>query len=621
MLTSGESVTSAISKILNAPRLARIILLMIFDLLLSFIAIAIPYFLMTEDATPNLKNTLPLLIYPATVVLLLALFKIYKIVFRYINDKTIFTVASVLALATIVAYFPLRSLTHFEFSILALAYFLTSYLVVFYRFSIKKYFQSLDADHIDKIKIAIYGAGEAGRQIAQGLLIGSKYQPLAFFDDNINLHGRTISGLPVFSPSDIQKILKRFKCHDVLISIPSADAATRKNIIKKLSTLNIRLQTLPSLNDLAEGKVKPEDIREVDISDLLNRNIVLPDEQSINSFITNKVIAISGAGGSIGSELCRQIIKNNPKDLVLIESSEFALYQIDSELKKYAPNAKITARLCNITEATYIEDIFKEKQIDTVFHAAAYKHVPLIEDNISAGAHNNIHGTKNLAELASKYGVKKFVLISTDKAVRPTNIMGATKRISELILQALAAESPQTCFSMVRFGNVLGSSGSVIPLFKQQIKSGGPVTVTHPEITRYFMTIPEAAQLVIQAGAYATGGEVFILDMGKPVKIVDLAKKMINLSGYTVKDDSNPYGEIEIKFSGLRPGEKLYEELLIDANAIKTNHAQIFKAQEPFLSKDELYTALDKIEQACQQADIKKLESLIKEVVKEYEKN
>lgn len=612
--------TSAISKILNTPRFVRISLLMAIDLFFTFVAIAIPYFLTTE-AVVHLDSTLPLLLFPASVILFLAIFKIYKIVFRYINDQTIFTVASVLGLAAVVAYFPLRSLANVELPVLALAYFLSSYFILFYRFAIKRYFHSLDANRSAKTKIAIYGAGEAGRQIAQGLLVGNKYQPIAFFDDNSNLHGRTISGLPVYNPSEIQKVLQRAECQDVLISIPSADAVTKNKIIKNLSSLNLRLQTLPSLNDLAEGKVKPEDIREVEISDLLHRDIVLPDEQSINNFITSKVIAISGAGGSIGSELCRQIIKNNPKELILIESSEFALYQIDSELRKHSPQTKITARLCNVTEATFLEDIFKETPIDTVFHAAAYKHVPLIEDNIGAGAHNNIHGTKNMAEMAVKYSVKKFVLISTDKAVRPTNIMGATKRVAELILQALAAENPKTCFSMVRFGNVLGSSGSVIPLFKQQIKNGGPVTVTHPEITRYFMTIPEAAQLVIQAGAYATGGEVFILDMGKPVKIVELAKKMIHLSGYTVKDESNPKGEIEIKYSGLRPGEKLYEELLIDANAIKTNHAQIFKAQEPFLAKNELYTTLDKIEQACHKADNNQIGNLIKEIVKEYEKN
>lgn len=613
--------TSAISKILNAPRLARIILLMIFDLLLSFIAIAIPYFSIADDIPASLNTALPLLIYPACVVFFLGTFKVYKIVFRYINDHTIFTIASVIWIATTLTYYLLATIIHIKLSVMVLAYFVSSYFVLIYRFAIRRYFLSLDVDKSNRTKIAIYGAGEAGRQIAQGLVASNQYQPVAIFDDNKNLHGRTIYGITVFDPKHIEITLANFDCRDVLISIPSADAATKTKIIKRLSEFNVRLHTLPSTQELIQGKVKPEDIREVDITDLLNRNIVLPDEQSINSFLANKVITVSGAGGSIGSELCRQIIKNNPKELILIESSEFALYQIDAELRKLSSHTKITARLCSVTESKFLEYIFKEKQIDTVFHAAAYKHVPLIEDNISAGAHNNIHGTKKLAELASKYGVKKFVLISTDKAVRPTNIMGATKRISELILQALAAESPQTCFSMVRFGNVLGSSGSVIPLFKQQIKSGGPVTVTHPEITRYFMTIPEAAQLVIQAGAYATGGEVFILDMGKPVKIVDLAKKMINLSGYTVKDDSNPYGEIEIKFSGLRPGEKLYEELLIDANAIKTNHAQIFKAQEPFLSKDELYTALDKIEQACQQADIKKLESLIKEVVKEYEKN
>lgn len=611
--------TPTVFKILNTPRIVRLGLLVLLDLFFCFLATMTSYTLAEANASFTLNSALPLLIYPATTVFFLYIFKIYKIVFRYINDQTVFQVAQVVGLATVVSYLPLYWFAHIEIYVAVLSYFLTVYFILFYRFAIKKYFLSLDSSNIQRTKIAIYGAGEAGRQIAQGLLAGHKYHPVLFFDDNKNLADRTISGVRVYSTEDIQKTMQRFDCKDILISIPSASVANKRNIIKKLTALNLRLQTLPGLNDLAQGKVKPEDIRDIEIQDLLDRDIVLPDESSIKDFLASKIVAVTGAGGSIGSELCRQIVKNNPQELILIEASEYALYEIHSELTKAYPKVKISPRLCNVTESIFLENIFKEFKFDTVFHAAAYKHVPLIEDNMSAGAHNNIQGTQNLADLSIKYKVKKFVLISTDKAVRPTNIMGATKRISELILQACSAEKDhETCFAMVRFGNVLGSSGSVIPLFKKQIQNGGPVTVTHQDITRYFMTIPEAAQLVIQAGAYAQGGEVFILDMGQPVKISELAKKMIHLSGFTVKDNDHAHGDIEIKYTGLRPGEKLYEELLIGSNAIKTNHAQIFKAQEPFIPKTELYSILKKIEEANQASDKHQICHLIKEIVKEY---
>ena len=429
-------------------------------------------------------------------------------------------------------------------------------------------------------RVAIYGAGLAGQQIAAALNRSDDYLPVCFIDDKRSLHGQSLSGLKIYSPKKAQAKLGKFGIEEVLLAMPSVGRTRKKELIESFDTADVKIMELPGVTQLVDGKVKVSDIREVDIIDLLGRDPVPPKPELLEKNIKNKVVMVTGAGGSIGSELCRQIVKHQPKMLVLFEMSEFALYSIDRELQ--ASDIQIIPVLGSVTNQQKLERIIQEYKVQTVYHAAAYKHVPLVEANPFEGIYNTSIGTQRSADAAVNQNVETFVLISTDKAVRPTNVMGASKRMAELYCQGLASTNPKTQISIVRFGNVLGSSGSVVPLFKKQIAQGGPVTVTHPEVTRYFMTIPEAAQLVIQAGAMGTGGDVFLLDMGEPVKIVDLAKQMIRLSGFRAIDE-NGIGDIEVQFTGLRPGEKLYEELLIDAdNVEKTEHEMILKSFEKF---------------------------------------
>lgn len=427
-------------------------------------------------------------------------------------------------------------------------------------------------------RVAIYGAGLAGQQIAAALNRSDDYLPVCFIDDKRSLQGQSLSGLKIYAPHRAAAKLGKFGIEEVLLAMPSVGRARKKEIIESFDTADVKIMELPGVTQLVDGKVKVSDIREVDIIDLLGRDPVPPKLELLEKNIKNKVVMVTGAGGSIGSELCRQIVKHQPKMLVLFEMSEFALYSIDRELQ--ASDIQIIPVLGSVTNQQKLERIIQEYKVQTVYHAAAYKHVPLVEANPFEGIYNTSIGTQRTVDAAVNQNVETFVLISTDKAVRPTNVMGASKRMAELYCQGLASTNPKTQISIVRFGNVLGSSGSVVPLFKKQIDQGGPVTVTHPEVTRYFMTIPEAAQLVIQAGAMGTGGDVFLLDMGEPVKIVNLAKQMIRLSGFRAMDE-NGIGDIEIQFTGLRPGEKLYEELLIDAdNVEKTHHERILKSYE-----------------------------------------
>lgn len=429
-------------------------------------------------------------------------------------------------------------------------------------------------------RVAIYGAGLAGQQIAAALNRSDDYLPVCFIDDKRSLQGQSLSGLKIYSPKKAQAKLGKFGIEEVLLAMPSVGRARKKEIIESFDTADVKIMELPGVTQLVDGQVQVSDIREVDIIDLLGRDPVPPKPELLEKNIKNKVVMVTGAGGSIGSELCRQIVKHQPKMLVLFEMSEFALYSIDRELQ--ASDIQIIPVLGSVTNQQKLERIIEEYKVQTIYHAAAYKHVPLVEANPFEGIYNTSIGTQRSVDAAVKQNVETFVLISTDKAVRPTNVMGASKRMAELYCQGLASTNPKTQISIVRFGNVLGSSGSVVPLFKKQIAQGGPVTVTHPEVTRYFMTIPEAAQLVIQAGAMGTGGDVFLLDMGEPVKIVDLAKQMIRLSGFRAIDE-NGIGDIEVQFTGLRPGEKLYEELLIDAeNVEKTDHERILKSYEIF---------------------------------------
>ena len=442
-------------------------------------------------------------------------------------------------------------------------------------------------------RVAIYGAGLAGQQIAAALFRSDDYLPVCFIDDKASLQGQSLSGLSIYSPKRVSNKLGKFQIEEILLAMPSVGRARKKEIIESFELADVKIMELPGVTQLVDGQVKVSDIREVDIIDLLGRDPVPPKAELLEKNIKDKVVMVTGAGGSIGSELCRQIVKHQPKLLVLFEMSEFALYSIDRELQNSAVH--IVPVLGSVTNQAKLERVLQEYQVQTVYHAAAYKHVPLVEANPFEGIYNTSIGTARSVDAAVNQGIETFVLISTDKAVRPTNVMGASKRMAELYCQGLASTNPKTQISIVRFGNVLGSSGSVVPLFKKQIATGGPVTVTHPDVTRYFMTIPEAAQLVIQAGAMGTGGDVFLLDMGEPVKIVDLAKQMIRLSGFKPMDEKG-LGDIEIQFTGLRPGEKLYEELLIDHENVEcTNHQRILKSFETYYAMEVISVLFQKL--------------------------
>lgn len=494
----------------------------------------------------------------------------------------------------------------------------------------------------------IYGAGSAGRQLASSLIGNKEMLVKGFVDDDLHLQGSTVNGISVYSSVDLTDLICRLEITDVLLAIPSASQQRRNEIIASLNGCGVRVRTLPGLIDLVSGRIRVSDLHDLDMNDLLARAVVPPKVELLEKNIRGHVVLVTGAGGSIGSELCRQIIKFSPKSLILIESSEHSLYLIYEELKRalvglggetfpsvcgdqlaFLSNPafpiKLVPLLASVRDGDHLLKIFRDYQPATVFHAAAYKHVPLVEINPAEGICNNVFGTLTCAQVSLKCGVSHFILVSTDKAVRPTNVMGASKRIAELVLQAIAEDAAKegrpTKFSMVRFGNVLGSSGSVAPLFSAQIKSGGPITLTHPEVTRYFMTIPEAAQLVIQSSAMATGGDVFVLDMGQPVRIYDLAVKMVYLSGLMVKDELHPHGDIEIEVTGLRPGEKLYEELLIGDNPQPTEHPKIMKAHEEFLSWAELQIELEALNQALQAGDAQLIRSALKKLVPGYQPN
>jgi FlaA1/EpsC-like NDP-sugar epimerase len=490
------------------------------------------------------------------------------------------------------------------------------------KFSIFNYEFKSRTENVDskKSRVLIYGAGNAGVQLCMALNNTNQLHPVGFIDDNKELQDNTISGLKVFSQNDIENLINKLKVDEVLIAIPSASRSDRFRIIDKLERHPVIVRTLPGLTDLAQGKVKIDDLLQVSIKDLLGRKSVEPNELLLGKNITNKTVVVTGAGGSIGSELCRQIVFLKPKALVLFERNELALYLIDEELNNLDAyhSFKIYPILGSVTNKIRLKNLFKHFDVDTVYHAAAYKHVPMVEFNNTEGVENNIFGTFNCAMAAVDSGVKNFVLISTDKAVRPTNTMGATKRVAELILQALSIRQNRTTFSMVRFGNVLGSSGSVIPLFKKQIIEGGPVTVTDKKIIRYFMTVNEAVELTIQAGAMGTGGDVFVLDMGKPVKIKELAEKLIRLSGLKIRDEINPTGDIEIKYTGLRAGEKLYEELLIGDNVSETENPLIMRAKEDKHDWEKLKLMLDKLVLANDGYDHKNVREILIEIVPGY---
>lgn len=467
------------------------------------------------------------------------------------------------------------------------------------------------------VSVLIYGAGASGRQLHQALNQSSEYLPLVFVDDDVKLVNSSIQGLRVYPPVDIASLVQQYQIDKILLAFPSVSTSKRRSVLNQLEALPCEVLSVPSMSDLVSGSASIDELKEVSIDDLLGRGSVEPNTQLLSKNITGKSVLVTGAGGSIGSELCRQIIRLQPASLILLDHSEFGLYEIDKELQLTLKSENLKLALIpilgSVQNRSRLDAVFNKFKPDTIFHAAAYKHVPLVEYNVVEGVRNNVFGTLNCALAASEAGAHSFVLISTDKAVRPTNVMGASKRLAELVLQALAKESHNTIFSMVRFGNVLGSSGSVVPLFRKQIAAGGPVTVTHPEITRYFMTIPEASQLVIQAGAMGVGGDVFVLDMGESIKILDLASKMIHLSGFSIKSTGDPDGDIAIKFSGLRPGEKLYEELLIGDHVIGTTHDQIMSAHEIMLSWDKLQDILDALGEACTLFDLQSIRNILEE--------
>jgi len=478
---------------------------------------------------------------------------------------------------------------------------------------------SIDSNQKNKKNILIYGAGSAGIQLAKSIRYSPVLNPIGFIDDDRNLANTRILGLSVNHSESISDILLRHNISEILLAMPSIDILSKRNIIEKLAIHKIIVRSVPSFNDLIEGKLKIDQLRTVSIVDLLGREVVPPIKQLLEKNILNKVVLVSGAGGSIGSEISRQISTLKPLKLILLDNSEFSLYRINNELQDKFPEISIYPVICNVLDEDRISVLLEKFRVNTIYHAAAYKHVPLVEHNIFPALENNILGTLTLAELAVLNNIESFVLVSTDKAVRPTNFMGASKRLSEIVLQVMARNKKvKTIFSMVRFGNVLDSSGSVIPLFNKQIKKGGPITLTSMKITRYFMTIPEAAQLVIQAGAMAKGGDVFILDMGKPIKIYDLAKKMIKLNGFSERTNENPKGDIEIKIVGLRPGEKLYEELLISDNAIETNHKKIFRSFESSPSSKELKIFIRDLKDAIKSNNFETLLSCLSKMIPEF---
>ena len=589
---------SIITPFVESPRAAKLVFLILLDFctfpVLIWLCYAIRRFDLGAEVVPNLAfGTLWV-----SVIAVASLFVcgVYRFIVRTYNEvfmikmglATALTVAGLYALAYFTpAFIPTSIPLMFGFMMFAWVWFSRGII----RFIIRSYLQA----DIQKKRVAIYGAGNAGQQVAAALYRSNEHLPVLFIDDKRSLNGQQLGRLKVYDSQTALKLMSKQKIDEILIALPSVGRIRKNEIVKFLEPAHLKITEIPGLTKLVDGEIRISDIQEIDIIDLLGRDPVPPIPELLAKNIQNKVVMVTGAGGSIGSELCRQIIKNQPKKLVIYELTEFALYSIDKELNLRS-ESEIIPILGTVLDQPKLERIIEQYAVQTIYHAAAYKHVPLVECNPLAGLKNNSIGTAFSLNAAVKKGVETFVLISTDKAVRPTNVMGASKRMAELYCQAMAVAQNQTQVSIVRFGNVLGSSGSVVPLFKQQIAKGGPITVTHPDVTRYFMTIPEASQLVIQAGALGQGGDVFLLDMGEPVRIQDLARQMIALSGLKVRETGSQNGDIEIQYSGLRPGEKLYEELLIDHEDTEiTQHTRILRSFEKHYPLDELIEIFEKI--------------------------
>ncbi|RMQ45406.1 Nucleotide sugar epimerase/dehydratase WbpM [Pseudomonas cichorii] len=639
--------------LLALPRRKKRMVQVAADLVLVWFALWMAFVvrLGIEDlVNPLEKHTWLFVSAPLVAIPLFIRFGMYRAVMRYFGNDALIAIIKAVTLSAIilggVVYLYSNHKQVVPRSIMFNYWWLSMVMIGGLRLAMRQYFLGdwfVAAQHVpfanrdDGLpKVAIYGAGAAGNQLVAALRMGRHMRPVAFIDDDESISNRVISGLQVYKPKHIQRMIEVTGAQEILLAIPSSSRGRRREILGFLEGFPLHVRSVPGFMDLASGRVKVDDLQEVDIADLLGRDSVPARANLLERCIKGQTVLVTGAGGSIGSELCRQILELEPTKLLLLDHSEFNLYSILSELEQRVMRESLRVRLLpilgSVRDHPKLLDIMKTWKVDTVYHAAAYKHVPMVEHNIAEGVANNVIGTLNTAQAALQAGVSNFVLISTDKAVRPTNVMGSTKRLAELILQALSQETApvifgdganvhqvnKTRFVMVRFGNVLGSSGSVIPLFHKQIQSGGPLTVTHPKITRYFMTIPEAAQLVIQAGSMGQGGDVFVLDMGEPVRIVELAEKMIHLSGLSIRSQKNPQGDISIEFTGLRPGEKLYEELLIGENVVATEHPMIMSANEDHLQWEVLKGRLKTLLDAVDKDDYNRVRQLLRETVSGY---
>ena len=624
------SILNKVTKnIINLPRFGKTLISIIIDISLCILSTWLAFYLRLEQFIKI--NDLFILTAITSIALAISIFwllGLYKNMLRFVDS---FIISSVLVAILVYGLLFFSIIVIYGISDFPLSVGIIQPLLLFFgvlgsRIIISYLFAnsiSFKKKIENKKNILIYGAGSAGKQLLISLENNIGMKVVGFLDDNEQYHNQKIFGQTVFSPSEINELINLKNIEVVLLALPSISRNRRNKIIDDLSKYKLIVKTLPSIQDIVDGKVSVSDIKDLNIEDLLNRDQVKPNVKLLYENINSKIVLVTGAGGSIGSELCRQIIKLNPKKLILLELSEFALYKISEELKNQSQNLKIITILINIQNYSRVNVVFETFKVDTVYHAAAYKHVPIVEENVCEGVKNNVFGTYLIAKIAINHDVSNFVLISSDKAVRPTNIMGASKRLSEICIQSLYYKysKKNVKFSIVRFGNVLHSSGSVIPKFKRQIEQGGPVTLTDPEVTRYFMTITEASQLVIQAGAMSEACEVFILDMGQSIKIKDLIYKMIKLSGLTVRDNETPNGDIEIKVIGLRPGEKLYEELLLGDNPQRTPHDKIKKAQDPFIPFDKLKVDLDNLNYLLDENNVIEVKNILKKLIPSYQSN
>lgn len=612
--------------VLALPRFAKRLVVMLVDAALGVLAVWFAYYLRLGEFVPLSGNALIAAGVGVTISIPIFMFAgLYRAIFRYSGWPAMLAVAKAVFVYGIIyaAIFTAVSLRDVPRTVGIIQPVLLFILIGASRALARVWL----GDRYEKILrqakapvVIIYGAGSAGRQLAGAMRNSHEMKVAGFADDDKNLQGQTLNGLRIFDPRDLPNLINTLNVRDVFLALPTLSRVRRNEILNSIRALKVAVRTLPAISEIASGKVGISDLQELDIDDLLCREPVRPDKQLLKKNITDKIVMVTGAGGSIGSELCRQIYQAQPKILLLLEQSEYALYKIHQELsaKNTEHQSHVIPLLGSVLNESRIHEIMETWEIDTVYHAAAYKHVPLVEYNPAEGIRNNVFGTLTVALLAKQHKIKDFVLISTDKAVRPTNVMGASKRLAEMVLQALAQEGNLTNFTMVRFGNVLGSSGSVVPKFREQIRNGGPLTLTHKDITRYFMTIPEAAQLVLQAGALSKGGDVFVLDMGEPVKIIDLAERMVELSGFSLRNEDNPDGQIEIEITGLRPGEKLYEELLIGCNPEPTLHPRIMVAHEECICWDELSSRLLQLSNGLARNDVFEMRALLKHLVNGY---